>query len=219
MQYKEKIHPMDVIVKLKISDFEKLLLFKIINLDNTENGCYAKDEYFALYFDKHLKSVNRCISKFEKMGLIIKTHPNHKRKIRVNLPKYPPSSCQDGNPSVTSNQPSGYHPSNPSVDYNTKDITKENKQEREDTPAFDFLKTNYKERFENEFQKKFSKLINDKEKFKDDFNSTVEIENKKLRWSENSLFNRLLKYARNWVNNDKKYNKEEPKRVYLMKVR
>jgi hypothetical protein len=225
MQDNEKIYPFDIIVKIEdISDFEKLLLFKILNLDNTVNGCYASDKYFANYFNKHLKSINRCISNLEQKKLIIKTHPENRRKIKVTLPKgNQPNGYHPSNPSVTTDQPNGYRPSNPSVDYSTKDITKEKTKERDTTLAFQFLKNNYSKDFKVKFIEKYHtsfKNNEDRRKFVDKFNNKMISD--EVKFKPSILFARLDSFAISWFDNEKKYNKEEPKeekRPYLFKFR
>ena len=244
MQDNEKIYPFDVIVKIEdISDFEKLLLFKILNLDNTANGCYASDKWFANYFNKHIGSINRCISNFEKKKLIIKTHPENRRKIKVNLPKgnqpngersINPSVTTDQpngelpiNPSVTTYQPNGELPINPSVDYSTKEITKEitkeKTKERDSTLAFQFLKNNYSEDFKVKFIEKYDtsfKNNEERKKFFAKFNNKMISD--EVKFKPSILFAKLDSFAISWFDYEKKYNKEESKyegRPWLMNVR
>lgn len=69
--------------------------------------------------------------------------------------------------------------------------------------ALDFLKDNFPSRFETEFLMRFDKKIENIEKFKMDFNDTVDQED--LEYTPKKLFARLGKYARNWVDNQHKY--------------
>lgn len=206
MQVKEKIRPFDIIVGLKnISYLEKLLLFKINNLDNDKDGCYARDEWFADLFGVHPKSINRCIANLEKNGLIVKQHPDGKRKIKVVLPSrlndepYQPNGYQPSNPRVTANQPTGYLPSNRTVDYNTKDITKEKTKEREYSSHADFIINNYKNEVD-ELRKKLIMKEPDFNTFKDFFNESCSKQNLRIEQSYFSEFKR--KYA-NWHRNIK----------------
>lgn len=212
MQDNEKIRPFDIIVGLQnISYLEKLLLFKINNLDNDKDGCYARDEWFADLFKVHPKSINRCIGNLEKNGLIIKQHPDGKRKIKVVLPTgrnintNQPTGYQPSNRTVTANQLTGYQPSNRTVDYNTKDITKEKtKENRESALAFDFLKLNYPKRM-NPWEKINRPQIKDYEKFVLDYSDLVEV--KQLPYDVDGLFNFLCRYAKGWIDKQPKYDR------------
>lgn len=84
-------------------------------------------------------------------------------------------------------------------------IIENNKRERE-TRALDFLKINFPSRFETEFQMRYQTRIRDPEKFALDFDDTVTQE--KLDYDA-ALFGRLGKYARNWIENQDRYNKNE----------
>lgn len=82
-----------------------------------------------------------------------------------------------------------------------------NKQERE-ARAFDFLKISNPVRFETEFQMRFSNKIKNKEKFVADFNDKVDVE--EIEFTERKLFARLSQFARNWVQNQDKFQPEDP---------
>ena len=68
--------------------------------------------------------------------------------------------------------------------------------------AFSFLKVNYPERLTT-FEMQNKKLIKDYEKFILDFDDTVDMES--LEYTSKILFGRLNKYARNWVQNQNKF--------------
>lgn len=196
MQDSEKRHAFDIIVGLKsITHLDKLLLFKIHNLDNSDKGCFAWDDWFADLFNVHRKSINRCISRLEENGYITKTHPNGSRKIKVNLP--------NGNPTVTSNPHNGYPDSNPTVDYRTKEYTEEIEKRERVTPAFDFLKMNYKNRL-IAWERKYKFQIPNYNNFIEDYNDTVELES--IEFDPDSLFNFLCRYANGFIKNAHKYN-------------
>lgn len=72
--------------------------------------------------------------------------------------------------------------------------------------AFDFLKKNYPSRFETYFLMRYSKKIEDKKKFVEDFNDTVESEKRDF---DSALFGRLGKYSRNWIENQEKYQPQQ----------
>jgi hypothetical protein len=77
-------------------------------------------------------------------------------------------------------------------------------KESRETRALDFLKKNYPQRFETDFLMRYSKKIKNKEKFKEDFNDTVDGES--LEWADKILFARLGKYSRNWIENQDKFS-------------
>lgn len=83
------------------------------------------------------------------------------------------------------------------------------KEREKKTRAIDFLKNNFPSRFETEFQMEYSNKIKNKEKFVKDFNDTVDLEN--LEYTDRVLFARLGKYARNWVENQNKFNGNQNK--------
>lgn len=194
------------------------LLLIISGLTAEKGYCYASNEYFANLFKIDTTTVSRRIRKLNKKGYIkleFKKEGNYIKSRKIRLAKTPISLGENANGSLGKNAIGslGVNAKENSTSINnTKErITSEN------LLAFEFLKTNYSIRFEQEFQMKFSKLIKNKKKFIEDFNSTVEIE--ELKYEPRILFARLSKYARNWAQNEKKYNPEEEKPVYLRKVR
>lgn len=82
-------------------------------------------------------------------------------------------------------------------------IYNNNKKERE-ARAFSFLESECKSRLEQEFEIKYKSQIKDFEKFKMDFDDTVDIEG--LNYFPNTILPRLTKFARNWIQNQGKYN-------------
>lgn len=91
---------------------------------------------------------------------------------------------------------------------------KEKKKREAVGPALDFLKNNFPEKFE-EFKSDYGKQIEDKKKFAGDFNDTVISEKKNI---DEALFGRLRKYARNWIENQEKYNSKEVGKERYKKV-
>tara|TARA_B100000378_G_scaffold70854_1_gene54087 strand:+ start:15220 stop:15960 length:741 start_codon:yes stop_codon:yes gene_type:complete len=80
-------------------------------------------------------------------------------------------------------------------------------KEREDARALDFLKKENPQRFETDFLMRYKSKIKNPKKFTDDFNDTVDQEN--LEYSAKILFARLGKYARNWIENERKYGENQ----------
>lgn len=85
----------------------------------------------------------------------------------------------------------------------------ETKERENDSRAIPFLKKNYASRFQTEFQMRYGNKIKNKVKFAEDFNDTVDQE--ELEYTAKKLFARLGKYARNWIENQDKYQKNEQK--------
>lgn len=90
---------------------------------------------------------------------------------------------------------------------NVNNVNNENKRERgaKNSRAIDFLKNNYPARFEEDFLMKYKSKIQNPKKFAADFNDTVDQEG--LEYTDKKLFGRLGKYARNWIDNQERYNK------------
>lgn len=203
--------PKQIWLNKDLTIMEKLFLVEIDSLDN-EKGCFASNAHFAEMFEVSKGRCTQIIKSLEAKGfvkiqLIREEKVISKRLIKVvnklntlfnklNTPiKNIKQGClenDEGNNTLTNNT-------------------------KGEIGAFEFLKTNYSIRFEQDFLMKFSNQIKNKKKFIEDFNDTVEIE--ELKYEPRILFSRLSKYARNWAQNEKKYSPEEEKPVYLRKVR
>mgnify|MGYP003114953270 CR=1 len=95
-------------------------------------------------------------------------------------------------------------------------IDKQTKDERENR-ALDFLQLNHPSRYE-EYLMDNKKQIKNWEKFTADFNDTVDDEKRDY---DVSLFFRLAKYTRNWIENQNKYSakeENEAKPVYHRRI-
>ena len=104
------------------------------------------------------------------------------------------------NQTITKPKPNKNDNVNVNVNYNENELSSESKK---NARALDFLKDNFPSRFETEFLMRFDSKIENIEKFKMDFNDTVDQED--LEYTPKRLFARLGKYARNWVDNQHKY--------------
>lgn len=90
--------------------------------------------------------------------------------------------------------------------YKGKERKGKEKKERENyARAFSFLSQNHPSRFEQEFLMRYKSKINDFEKFREDFNDKVDTE--QLEYRDKILFARLGIFARNWIQNQDKYQK------------
>lgn len=199
--------------KLKIA--YRVFLAEIDSLDNGD-GCFASNDHFAELFDLSKNRCSEIIQMLEKEGFIaINNSKVIKGEIkRVIVVNHPFSKAEKASREIDRT----VEKSTGAVEMSTGAVemsTGNNKvllihrviQERE-RRAIDFLKENYPSRFTESFLMKFGKQIEDLEKFIADFNDTVEIE--KLDYDAR-LFNRLSKYARNWVANKARFQpkKEE----------
>lgn len=190
---------------------EKLFLVEIDSLDN-ENGCFASNAHFSSFFDlskarctqiiKSLEAKKMITIVIERDGKIIS-----KRVIRIlntlvnklNTPskniKYPYLENAQGINTITNNTKRG-------------------------NSALEFLEINFPSRYETEFLMKHKSAIKNFEKFCMDFNDTTDQE--KLEFNDRVLFGRLGKYARNWIENQNRYQDKEDesavKPAYLRKI-
>ena len=62
----------EVLIDIKLSDFEKLLYSLINGLSKGKNGCFASDEYFAKIFNKSISTISRSLRNLEKLGYIFR---------------------------------------------------------------------------------------------------------------------------------------------------
>jgi len=208
--------PKKIWLNKNLSIMEKLFLVEIDSLDN-EDGCYASNSHFSEMFYISKGRCTQIVKSLERKGFVKITLIRDKKIITKRLIRVVNklNTLVNKLNSPSENIKQGYlenDEGNNTLLNNTKG----------DIVAFDFLKINYPSRLETEFVMRYHKSISDKKKFVQDFNDTVEIEieNNKLKWSANSLFSRLSKYARNYAKNESKYSEpEEQKPVYLRKVR
>lgn len=102
------------------------------------------------------------------------------------------------------------HPSTVNVNDNDNDNVNVLSKES-DTRAIDFLQKQCKSRFQQEFQMKYANKIENKEKFKADFNDKVDEE--QLIYEPNILLPRLCRFARNWIENQDRFTKQEHSQI------
>ncbi len=141
--------------------FDKILLAKIVSLDNSKRNCYANNRYFANLLGCSTTYVSRSISKLKRLSYVfiyIDRFHGNKRQIKSLL-----NSCSPiGKTRVQS-------PQSPSFKHN-KDYKKElNKEVSNNLAHFEILKINYP----NEISDLIRKYKMDKEELKrciDQFN-------------------------------------------------
>lgn len=203
--------PKEIWLNKDLTVMERLFLVEIDSLDN-EHGCFASNAHFSEMFDISKGRCTQIIKSLEQKGylkikLIRDGKQVSKRILRVvnklntlfnklNTPikktKYPYLENAEG--------------SNTSIN-NTKGEKR----------ALDFLQLNYPSRYD-QFLMANKKQIKNWEKFTADFNDTVDDEKREY---DVSLFFRLAKYTRNWIENQNKYSakeENEAKPVYHRKI-
>lgn len=94
----------------------------------------------------------------------------------------------------------------------TKEKGSAQKENKEEIGAFQWLRQNYPSRYEQGFAMPYKSQMDklpkaQHEKFIEDFNDTVIIE--ELKWDSRIILSRLKKYARNWIQNHNKPNKNK----------
>jgi hypothetical protein len=204
--------PKEIWLNKDLTIMERLFLVEIDSLDQ-ENGCFASNGHFAEMFEISKGRCTQIIKSLEAKGFLkIEIQREGKmitkRVIRVvnklntlfnilNTPikniKYPYLENDEGNNTITNNT-------------------------KERDSALDFLEINFPSQYEV-FLMQNQKAIKDFEKFKLDFNDTVDQE--EIKYTGPILFARLRKYARNWVQNQDRYNKQEEKEpipIYRRKI-
>jgi DNA-binding MarR family transcriptional regulator len=214
MQDKEKrIYLYDhILINSNIGSTEKLILFKLYLLDNSERGCYASDKWLSKRIGLKVETINKNLRQLEDKGFIQRSnvytdHGKH-RMIKVNDNKIMrETKIESDNTTYQKQQVPIVENDNAYTKDNTKEKTKE---ERESSLAFDFLKNNYNDRYENDFKKKYSaKFKSDKErkKFTNLFNNKMVID--KVEFTPDILFARLDTFAIHWIDNASKFNNNE----------
>jgi hypothetical protein len=184
--------PKEIWLNPDLSVMEKLFLVEIDSLDQSQ-GCFASNAHFSELFGVTKGRCSQIIKALEEKNLVKVMLQREgkrvvKRLIRVvnklNNPikkiKYPYLENAQGSNTLINNT-----------------------KERDN--ALDFLKVNFPSALET-FLMQHKSQIKAFEKFCLDFNDTVELE--KLEFDE-SLFARLRKYARNWIENENKYKLKE----------
>lgn len=181
----------------------RVFLAEIDSLDNGE-GCSAKNKHFSIMFGL---STNRCSEIIKMLSdgdfITISYNDNNgveQRILNVNTPfgKSNPPSVSRLTPSVSRLTPSTFRLPN------IKDL--EIHIETRERGALFFLNQNYPSRFEQEFEMRYASQIKNLKKFCLDFDDTITDEKKAF---DDALFGRLGKYARNWIENQDRFSKEE----------
>lgn len=183
----------------------KLLYGEITALCNTNGFCWAENEYFATLYQCSNETVSRWISALKNKGFIrveIDRKKGNSRRIYL-LTKMSRPIDENINTLLTKkSRPIDENVNSYIRNNNTINTTRENSAR-----AYDYLISECKGRLEQEFEIKYKSQIKDFDKFKQDFDDTVDTEN--LNYFPKILLARLCKYARNWIQNQGKYNNNQ----------
>ncbi len=196
----------------------KLLYGEITALCSDQGFCWANNHYFAELYEVKKETVSRWISLLEEKSFItteVDQSRGNKRKIFL-----ADASIQKSQEVLTKKSRPYRLKSQDPIDKKVKHsitINNTNSNKESSDLALDFLKLNFPSRFEA-FEIQNKALIKDFKKFCLDFNDTCEQE--QLDFNDRVLFGRLGKYARNWIENQNRYQEKEPdmKPLYLRKV-
>lgn len=187
----------------KLKPAYRVFLAEIDSLDRS-SGCWAQNGHFSQLFGLSKNRCSEIINMLEQKGFIeIERIDDDGEPIRV-LRLKPPFG-KSNPPSRNRQTPSE---NRRGASENRQPIYKDEiyieKYKEREARALEFLKKEYPSRYEQEFLMRYSKKIRDLKKFSQDFNDTVDIE--QLDYSDRVLFARLNVYARNWVQNQDKFN-------------
>ena len=188
--------PKEIWLNKSLTVMERLFLVEIDSLDN-EEGCFASNKHFSEHFDISKGRCTQVIKSLEEKGLIKNTvHRDGKlitkRVLRVvNKLNTVVNKLNRGSEYIKQGYLENDEDSNTYINN-----TIEGKR------AYEFLNKNYPSRVAT-FEMQNKKQINDFDKFLLDFNDTVDMEG--LEYTDKILFGRLNKYARNWMQNQHKF--------------
>lgn len=189
------------IFKVSQSDAESILS------DLSKLGAINKDLYLnhrIIYSDKFIESISDAYKKRRSKPLkpseIIRHCANQENQSAAETIQSAAETIQSDTETYDNAVNQGE-----SIPKGKESKVKESKGEG--TRALNFLKTNYQSRIETDFLLKYASKIENKEKFRDDFNDTVDQEG--LEYTDKILFARLGKYARNWIENQQKFKSQK----------
>lgn len=177
---------------------EKLLLSRILHLDNDEKGCYANNRFFADYFNLSRTQISKIINSLVRKGYIesvILQERGNQRSLKI-LPKVTAKVYEDLYPSNNDNID---NPIEPEFKHNKeinkklfKEINKNLIKERENTSLtrFEFLKINFPEevaKIIKRYKLHHNELMFCINKYnqKTNFNGVIDFENYISNWNKN----------------------------------
>ncbi|NCT16854.1 MAG: hypothetical protein COW66_05505 [Flavobacteriaceae bacterium CG18_big_fil_WC_8_21_14_2_50_34_36] len=194
----------------------KLLYGEITALCNEKGYCWANNYYFSELYEVDKRTIKRWLNDLIKEGFItsqIDQSAGNSRKIFID--EASGQKC----PEVGTKMSRGWGQKCPEGrDKNVPHNNTMNNTMNRESSALNFLSVNFPSQYES-FLIQHRSQIKDFEKFSLDFNDTCDMET--IAYENKILFARLRKYARNWIQNQDKYNKpetKEPMPAYLRKI-
>jgi hypothetical protein len=201
--------PKEIWLLEKLKPTYRVFLAEIDSLDNG-NGCWAKNEHFSELFGLSKNRCSEIISMLEKEGFLVvnyrKVNGEENRFLTLKIPVEKSTGQSRNRQEQSRNRQEQSKYRQPIY----KDEIYNEKYKERETRAIDFLIKNFPARYEQDFAIKYKSKIKDFEKFKMDFDDTADIE--KLSYSF-TLFARLSKYARNWIQNQDKFTNKLPEPI------
>jgi len=183
----------------------KLLYGEITALCNQEGFCWADNNYFSVLYEVDKMTISRWISQLENGGYLkIEHYPElgNKRKIFIETLLIKKSIGIDKKINTLSTKKSIGIDEKVNPIY--ENITINNTMNREGT-ALAFYELNFPSDFER-LMMQYKSKINDFVKFSEMFEATVLQEG--LEFKNNVIQGRFIKYATNWIANQKKFDNQ-----------
>lgn len=186
----------------------KLLYGELTALCNRDGFCWAGNDYFAALYKVDNKTISRWISQLSEGGYIstevLKSEGN-KRKIfisnvSVNLVT---KRSLPSDKKITTLVTKKSIASDEKITSNIRINNTINNTENKEATALAFLAFNYPSQYEV-LEMQYKKQINDFVKFSEMFEATFEQE--RLEFDLRVISGRFKKYARNWIDNQSKYD-------------
>ena len=200
------IIPANVRYDQRLKPNAKLLYGEITALCNQEGFCWSDNNYFAELYKVNHKTISRWISQLEMYGYInsiVDKINGNKRQIFIekSMQNLVTKKSLPSDKIVTTLVTKKSLPSDKIVTSYKENNTINNTINREGN-SLAFFELNFPSEFEVLMMQHKSR-INDFKKFSEMFEATVEMEG--LKFELNVLSGRFKKFARNWIDNQNKY--------------
>ncbi len=204
--------PNEVVNLTNIGTTQKFILSMIIALNQTDEGCYASNEYFSDKIQLTKGRVSEIITELHRKELVSYEVNQRAKHIRILRPQLAIKE-NPVNPTEKTLQPvrekpicstgKTLQPVREKPIHNKKVYTEAYKEDDREILPLDFLNFNYLKEFEEWVTKKGNKiyLIED---FKEGFNNKVRLKKYKL---DKDLLMILEDYSRWWITNQKEDQK------------
>jgi hypothetical protein len=188
----------------------KLLYGEITSLTQRDGFCWADNSYFAELYGVDTSTISRWISQLSSYDYIevelLKSEGN-KRKITID--KKVNTYMQKSQEVLTKKSIA--------IDKKVKSIYENNKinnKKNKESTSLAFLEVNFPSAFEV-LMMQYKSRITDFVKFSEMFEATVQME--KLEYDLDVISGRFKKFARNWIDNQSKYEVKNVEVVQLNK--